>query len=66
MRRLTHETSVHAGIYHSACKCRFEIKVRPGDRFPECPSCRHPVVWLFTRSAVLDLGKPLPPRPKQP
>lgn len=66
MRRLTNEASVLAGIYHSACKCRVEIKVRPGDRFPECPKCRNAVAWLFTRSAFLDLGKQQPHRPGQP
>ena len=55
MRRLTNELSVARGIYHSACKCRTEIRVRPGDRFPECPMCRSSVVWLFTRSAFDDV-----------
>jgi hypothetical protein len=50
MLRRTGESAVASGIYHSNCKCRVEHRVRPGDRFPECPECHRPVTWMFTRS----------------
>ena len=50
MLRRTDEAAVSAGIYHSMCKCRAELKVRPSDRFPHCPKCHEEVLWAFTRS----------------
>lgn len=50
MIRRTGEAAQAAGIYHSNCKCRAELRVRPGDRFPDCPGCRRPATWLFSRS----------------
>jgi len=61
--RRTNEESSHAGIYHSDCKCRVEIKVRRGDRFPVCMKCKKVVGWNFTRSVFADPPKPFPAPP---
>ena len=50
VRRSSGEVAIARGIYHSDCKCRAELNIRRGDRFPDCPRCRKQVVWLFTRS----------------
>lgn len=65
MLRRTHETAIARGVYQSACKCRTEIRVRPGDRFPECPMCRQSVLWHYTRSTFEGLPPP-PPSPAEP
>jgi hypothetical protein len=54
MRHRTNDEATAPGVYHSDCKCRVELKVRKGDRFPLCPKCRRAVGWNFTRSVFLD------------
>ena len=50
MYRKTGEFALAAGVYHSVCRCRMELTIRKGDRFPECSKCKHQVDWVFTRS----------------
>ena len=59
MYRTSGESSIADGIYHSACRCQVEIKIRQGEAFPECPQCRHAVGWMFTR--FVHVGPP--PKP---
>jgi hypothetical protein len=58
MYRKTGDSAIAAGVYHSVCRCRTELTVRKGDRFPECSRCRHEVSWVFTRSVYQQ-----PPQP---
>ena len=39
------------------CKCRVEIAVRIGDRFPVCPSCKREVQWVFTRALGIRIAR---------
>ncbi len=55
------ETAKARGVYHSACKCRVEVRVRVGDRFPVCPRCKAGVLWNFTRGYFQGGGLQPPP-----
>jgi len=63
VRHNSGELAPARGIYHSACRCRVEIKVRPGDRFPQCPKCKGDVAWNFTRAYLQSEGWPAAPPP---
>ena len=61
MQHKTGEKAPARGVYHSNCRCRTELAVRMGDRFPMCSSCKQAVVWFFMRYHMS--GEPIGPHP---